>query len=202
MNYLKGIPITHNGIFIYDLDINNSNILNYLNISFFNNIEKDEAEHSYITKSRSVLNDLPDLKNEISQAINHLINDTLKTKAEFTIYNSWGTQTLPNGFSSSHTHSNSWISGVYYPSSNENFKIKFYNDYLNQFYSIPSEHNIYNTKEWLITPKENQLILFFSNLRHKILFNKSNEKRYSIAFNVLPNGNFGVGDSEVNFNIS
>jgi uncharacterized protein (TIGR02466 family) len=202
MNYLKGIPITHNGIFIYDLDINNSNILNYLNISFFNNIEKDEAEHSYITKSRSVLNDLPDLKNEISKAINHLINEVLKTKADFSIYSSWGTQTLPNGFSSSHTHSNSWISGVYYPSSNENFNIKVYNDYLNQFYSIPSEHNIYNTKEWLITPKENQLILFFSNLRHKILFNKSNEKRYSIAFNVLPTGNFGVGDSEVNFNIS
>jgi hypothetical protein len=92
MNYLKGIPILHNGIFIYDLDINNSNIINYLNISFFNHIQKDEAEHSYITKSKSVLNDLPDLKNEISKAINHLINDTLKTKADFSIYNSWGTQ--------------------------------------------------------------------------------------------------------------
>jgi hypothetical protein len=85
MNYLKGIPILHNGIFIYDLDINNSNIINYLNISFFNHIQKDEAEHSYITKSKSVLNDLPDLKNEISKAINHLINDTLKTKADFSI---------------------------------------------------------------------------------------------------------------------
>lgn len=200
MNYLKAIPILHNGIFIYDLNINNSDIINYLNINFFDVTHNpNESKHSYITKSKSVLNDLPNLKNEILKAINHLINDTLKTKTDFSIHNSWGTQTLPNGFSSSHTHSNSWISGVYYPSSNENFNIKFYNDYLNQFYSMPSEYNIYNSKEWLITPKKNQLILFFSNLRHKILFNKSNEKRYSIAFNVLPNGTFGAGDSKVNF---
>ena len=47
----------------------------------------------------------------------------------------------------------------------------------------------------------NCLVLFFSNMRHNILPNNSKEGRYSLAFNVLPNGSFGTEDSFLKLNI-
>ena len=43
------------------------------------------------------------------------------------------------------------------------------------------------------------IILFPSNLRHSIEKNLSNKIRYSIAFNTLPLGEIGTGDSKINF---
>jgi uncharacterized protein (TIGR02466 family) len=203
MIFLKDIPIIHNGIFVYKLDTDNLHILNYLNNISFKEIETEESKNSYISKNKKILKDLPELKKEISLSIEDLIKNILKFDCKYIIYNSWGTKTLSNGYSSSHTHSNSWISGVYYPSFNKEFKIKFYNDNSNQFEHIvknENDYNIYNSKNWTILPDKNQLILFFSNLRHKILFNNSNEERYSISFNILPNKNFGFEDSECFFN--
>jgi hypothetical protein len=71
---------------------------------------------------------------------------------------------------------------------------------MNCFYQQPNKISIYNMREYTITPKRNQLILFFSNLRHKINDNNSQKDRYSLAFNLLPEGTFGEGDSKINLN--
>ena len=47
-----------------------------------------------------------------------------------------------------------------------------------------------------LSPEDNYLILFFSQLRHKILLNTSNQNRFSLAFNILPKGEFGTIDSK------
>ena len=56
-----------------------------------------------------------------------------------------------------------------------------------------------NCRDWTITPEDNDLILFFSQLRHKIMRNESTNDRYSLAFNTIPKGPFGEGDSFLNF---
>ena len=43
--------------------------------------------------------------------------------------------------------------------------------------------------------EDNYLIMFFSQLRHKMMPNKSNVDRYSLAFNVVPKGKFGDANS-------
>jgi hypothetical protein len=70
---------------------------------------------------------------------------------------------------------------------------------MNIFNGNPSEYGIYNSKSFTIVPEQNELILFFSNLRHEIITNSSNKDRYSLAFNCLPSGSFGEGDSHSEF---
>ena len=137
---------------------------------------------------------------EIKKTIKHFIEKILFMECNFKIYKSWLTLTKSNGNSSSHTHSNSWISGIYYPQHNEHFKIKFYNDITNVFETFSKKRTVYNTKSFTIVPEENEIILFFSNLRHEIVTNNSDKDRYSLAFNCLPQGSFGTGDSYNEFN--
>ena len=70
---------------------------------------------------------------------------------------------------------------------------------MTQFSTPSTESNIHNSREWIITPTDNFLILFFSQLRHKIMPNYSTEDRFSLAFNILPEGEFGTGDSRIIF---
>ena len=47
-------------------------------------------------------------------------------------------------------------------------------------------------------PHKNQLILFPSYLKHRICEQKSDKTRYSLAFNIVPIGGYGYGDSQYN----
>ena len=199
MIFLKDIPIVSNGIFIYQLEIKKEYKEYYQNIEYNDTYDNDSL--IFISKKMSVLNELKELKLEINNCCNHFIKTILSMDCNFNIFNSWFTKTKPNGFSDSHAHSNSWLSGCFYPEYNKEFNIKFYNDNVFPFKTDVNNHGIYNSKEWIVNPQKNQLILFFSTLRHEICQNKSEQDRYSLAFNVLPNGNFGVGDSKVNFKI-
>ena len=58
--------------------------------------------------------------------------------------------------------------------------------------------NIHNSKEWQVQPKKNMVIFFPSYLEHSILNNTSKKPRHSLAFNLIPFGKYGVGDSTYN----
>lgn len=194
MKFLKDIPIVSNGLFIYNLNVTKNHS------KYYESLKYDGVPGlAYQSKNKSVLNKLPDVKKEINLACFHLINEILLMECDYFIFNSWLTLTKPNGYSESHTHSNSWLSGAYYPEEDEGFKINFYNDNINTFYTSVKDYNIYNTKTITITPKKNQLILFRSDIRHQICLNESNKDRYSLSFNILPKGIFGYADSKVNF---
>tara|TARA_B100001094_G_C17807652_1_gene612280 strand:- start:69 stop:665 length:597 start_codon:yes stop_codon:yes gene_type:complete len=194
-NLIEHTPIVHNGIFIYQLD----QTKDYLN--FFEKADYIMNENSYVGTNLNILQSMnKNLVSEIYNTTSDLIHNVLFMNCKFNIYKSWLTKTVPKGNSNSHSHSNSWLSGVFYPEQNKNFNIIFYNDIMNCFYQQPNKISIYNMREYTITPKRNQLILFFSNLRHKINDNNSQKDRYSLAFNLLPEGTFGEGDSKINLN--
>ena len=60
---------------------------------------------------------------------------------------------------------------------------------------IPSEYNIFNSREWRYTPTNGLLLFFPSEMHHKIEKNESNITRHSLAFNIIPIGTYGEGDS-------
>ena len=63
-----------------------------------------------------------------------------------------------------------------------------------------NNHNIYSCEEWTITPKENTVLLFPSNLMHRVAKNLSNKNRYSLAFNINPIGTFYKNcDTEITY---
>jgi hypothetical protein len=183
------------------LNINENKILDYIyNLDFYQNIDNYKGSHlSYASFNINILNDLIDLKNQIHENIDTYLNKKLEYGIDFKINTSWATKTEINGYSQEHKHSHYLLSGVYYPKGNKNFKIKFIKDH--SFWNIPAKNsNFLNINELTITiEKNNSLILFPSDVYHSVDVNLSNEKRYSIAFNVNPVGTIRSGDSTVTF---
>ena len=185
------------------IKVDRNKVLKYLqNIEFEMTgpaLKEKEAEGAYISKNYNVFEDLDYLRDEIFNNIKNYLNNVMKLKTNFKFTTSWATKTIPNGYSQKHTHQNSFLSGVYYPIGNKDFKIKFYKK--NNFWSIhPIEINNLNATWYSFNITENSvLIIFPSHLKHSVEKNLSSETRYSIAFNTLPLGEIGEADSKINF---
>ena len=195
MKHLHSIPICANTLFIYKLDIKEDLTLKFTKEKF-----KWTKAPCLITKDLNILKKYKELNKEINKAIKAMLKEKLMLKnINYKIFSSWLTKTKPQGYSDSHYHSNSWLSGIYYPKADPGFSIKFFNDNMTKFFTPSTEYNIFNSRDWVITPEDNFLILFFSQLRHKIMLNQSTKDRFSLSFNLLPKGEFGENDSKTIF---
>jgi uncharacterized protein (TIGR02466 family) len=119
---------------------------------------------------------------------------------DYKFLNSWATRASHNEHDERHVHRNTFLSGVYYPLGNKDFKIKFYRN-KSDFWNIEKkENNFFNTREIILNiVEDNTLLLFPSDLEHSIVKNNSETTRYSIAFNINPKGYIGENDTKVFF---
>jgi len=149
---------------------------------------------SEISENLNILNKNKSLEKNIINHFNYFKDNILQYKnVTFKVTTSWISKTLPENESEYHPHYNCWYSGVYYPEK-DNSPIEFINfNQQHSFFTEPVEYNVYNSKVFKINPKEDSLIFFPHYLYHKIT--KTNKERYSIAFNLLPEGNIGSQDS-------
>jgi len=194
MKHLTNIPLCANTLFLFKLDIK-ENLTSKFKKEKFKNVDAP----AFMSVDVNVLKKYKNLNKEIDKALKLVLGEILLySNTEYRMCNSWVTKTEPNGYGNEHAHSNSWLSGVYYPEDNENTGIRFtYDNTI--FNNVPKKYNIYNSHSWTLNNEKNLLILFFSHLKHKILPNLSKEDRYSLAFNILPKGNFGHADSRIKF---
>lgn len=189
------------------------------------NIGKDEQEVEFIksqefvrmpadngsyTVNKRILDDLQlkNLKTKIQSHIDQFMYEVLDCdkKLCFEIQNSWVNLHTKNDFAGSHRHSNSIISGVYYPEvDDKSGAIIFQKDksYYNlwtdtieigfnyQQHQNQDRLNIFNADAWGIYPKTGDIVLFPSLLYHSVTENLSDLTRYSLAFNIFPKGQFG-----------
>jgi len=204
IKHLRNTPIIAGSIFQFELNPKEQIIpilkkLKYLPTQTSSSLSLEY--NAYISENRSILSKLPqDLNDQIHTSIDYVIKNILSYgDCKFNIFSAWATKVIPEGYSESHRHWNSWLSGVYYPDYDPNFKIRFFNDSHSQFSSPPIEANDFNATLYTFTPAKNTLLLFHSHIRHKIQKNLSNKDRYSIAFNILPKDVFGESDSMVKF---
>ena len=196
MKHLSTVPICSNALFIYKLDIKDDLTLKFKKEKF----EPIKGGSFLTSEDLNILKKYENLNKEISNAVDATLKEILMLKnINYRIFSSWLIKAKPKQQTDSHTHNNSWLSGVYYPKGDPGFSIKFFYDNASSFYTQPTEYNVYNSTDWTIFPEDNHLILFFSQLRHKIMPNKSTKDRFSLAFNVLPKGQFGEDDSKVIF---
>ena len=191
------LPLFSSPLTLSKLNLNTNSILEKLKeteyIETFDSQNSQTNIHSKISKSKNILENFPDLQNSILEHLSSYIKDVLKYEdLEFKITSSWASLT-PSGHSGeSHSHKNSWLSGVFYPEDGSNI---LFNDGYRFFYHEPTEYNLWNSSNWAIPAEENLLIFFPSHLAHQITTNTSKNNRYSIAFNVFPCGMWGEGDS-------
>ena len=203
MKFLKPLPLFSHPLGFYDLDVDPKKILKKIKKTPFQPFAKPHEERTYghktvATKNYQLLKKFPDLQNEINKAIVYHIKEILRFKIDFHIFSSWGTKTTPQGFSLSHCHSNSWLSGCYYMQSHPSFEIEFRSplspSWHMPFLPGPTYLNIHSAATWIVPTIPGRLLIFPSLLRHAILRNDSNIDRYSIAFNLIPKGTLGEKD--------
>jgi uncharacterized protein (TIGR02466 family) len=196
MKHLTTIPICSNALFIYTLDIKEDLTLKFKEEKFKSIV----AGSALMGEDLNILKKYENLNKEIRKAVDATLKKILMLKnINYRIFSSWLTKTKPEGFSDSHAHSNSWLSGVYYPKGDPGFSIKFFYDNRRTFSTPPTKYNVYNSTDWTIVPQDNFLILCFSQLRHQLMPNRSTKDRFSLAFNILPRGKFGTSDSKTIF---
>ena len=169
---------------------------NYSKSGKFSGIE----DISLISSDLYILNNkkLKFLKKVIEDDFNAFMKDDLLYENKFKITTSWSTKTKPNSISHWHNHSNSYYSGVLYLNTNEKTGAISFNKFMSPTFTLkPKMYNFFNCRTHLFNLKPKQVLYFPSNIYHKIEKNESNIIRYSIAFNILPTGKVGWGDSEI-----
>jgi len=175
-------------------------------LDFIQKIDFERATNKQfdISKDKRILNKMKDLKSHIQNHINVFTKDYLKinNKIKFYLTDSWVNKFKPQEGSTTHSHVNSMISGVYYFERAPNMGgIQFQKGY-------QINHNIFYPDIWMeydeatttqgqafnINPKEGTIVLFPSKIEHTVNTNLSKETRYSLAFNAHVKGTFIVKD--------
>lgn len=162
-----------------------------------NTINRDIVNNlSEISDNYNVLKDYKDLRFNVNLAIDNYIRNHLGITQEFQVVTSWFTRSKPQTESHLHKHSNSWLSGVLHLTDGGG-DIQFERSHhTSQWRSKnPGTYNNNNANVWGFPAKKGRIIIFPSDLEHKIIKNTSRKIRYSLAFNILPLGYFGGGDS-------
>jgi len=187
----------------YDLDL--AELYNVAHHAPLETNDLSDHDRNWQSKSLSVLDDLPDLKERIRVEVEQYKDQILGCNSTpFAFTTSWWTRTDPGGSCEWHEHRNSWISGVLYINGGPkwgSFAVHSPLDYRPSILVTPDVWNKYNTQVYEIDPEPGMLLLFQSNLRHRIYWHHGDAPRYSLAFNTYPHGLFGNRDSVVSVSV-
>ena len=125
-------------------------------------------------------------------------------KRDWAITTSWFSFCKRGEGSQVHGHRNSFWSCVYYYQeeygdgsggiSFENPNTNLFEFYFSTHHDI-AESNHFNSEAWTFTPEPNLLLIFPSYLQHQIMKHNNDAPRSSLAFNIVPFGQWGDGDS-------
>ena len=195
------IPLFYNNI---DIDIDTKKFL--LNSSF----KRTGGGTSNWTKSNYILDNevCKGFVDKLFFQLKLFVNNYLQTDDrhfEWYITNSWVLKHEPNDYNPAHSHANSLITGVYYLEVPEHSgDITFWKpDGLTNIFHVSTnipykEYTPINCGTWTITPREGDLLLFPSHLRHSISTNETNKQRYSLTINFHIKGTLGTEDDCLN----
>ena len=114
---------------------------------------------------------------------------------QFYITDMWANLSKKGEFHRPHTHSNNYLSGVFYVQSDKDDRanIQFYDPRPQADVITPSvtKSTRYNSHIWFYPSIENRILFFPSWLQHYVPVNMSDKARISIAFNIMLKGKVG-----------
>lgn len=188
---MKNLDILPVRIFSFELcqDLLNDTLTKIKSIEWYKNYTNSISNES--------LNSNPDFENLHLFLDNCLqeVNSYLKLPFEkMVLTQSWANKSLKNQEHHSHTHSNSFMSGIIYLTTHKSGQTYF------------ETKNIWKTNLFFkssrqghrIVPEAGKVLIFPSELRHGVLKLEEDEERYTISFNAFPSGNIGKFAEGVN----
>ena len=100
------------------------------------------------------------------------------------------------------SHANSFYSGVFYHGETygdpPDGMLWFKNPIRDQArYEFEADRENYVDHDFSIIPQPNLLVLFPSQIKHWVYPYNGKEDRVSLAFNIIPKGCYGIGDSYI-----
>ena len=198
------LPLFSSPLVFTTIEDDTDELNNYKNFvrSDIDNISNTASNQNFNDIKR-VLEYYPRIGNILLNRFKEYSDEVLKYDNNYMITTSWITNVDEGGSAQRHLHKNSLYSGVYY----------FQNDYpegcaqleftspviqLSDFMVCPEESDcgVINSHSWTITPRPKLLILFPSYVNHQVLVHKNDKSRRSLAFNIVPLGSYGKGDSK------
>jgi len=202
------IPLFSKVFYMKHIDVDTKKIVSMISDSFENSGTNTPIDVDNITSasnSKFVLEEdkFSDLKKQIMNEFYNFSYNVMHYKNEFKITTSWFTKSQTNQNSNYHNHNNSMFSGILYLQTDENSGDISFEDFNNRRYKLDvKEYNIYNCTEYKFKPTDGLMILFPSEVHHKILKNNSSIVRHSLAFNFVPVGKIGSDDSYMNIEVT
>jgi|TARA_R110000803_G_scaffold208421_1_gene277084 uncharacterized protein (TIGR02466 family) len=199
-------PLFSKVLYVKKTNINTDKILSLVNKENFKIAgSKDSvSNHAQVSINNNILNKkkYKFLKNIIMKEVNFYTQNVMKYKNNFQLTKSWLTKTEKNQVSDYHNHFNSFLSAVLYIKTDQySGNIGFVNYSNNLFNLKVTEENIWNSRAYTFKPCNGLLIIFPSEMHHKVLRNESNSDRYSLAMNFFPVGEIGENDTDGYVNI-
>ena len=150
----------------------------------------------FYSRNRKVLDLDSSLKEGFTSICKDYITNALCYDTDVQITTSWFTKTLRGGHCVEHAHCNSWFSAVvYFGDYDEDSSPLVFSVDPPQIMVESITPNFLNSYNLTVKAEKNKIVIFPSNLRHRVVTHQSDVPRYSLSFNIMPIGTVGEGDS-------
>jgi len=149
------------------------------------------SNDNYVLENKALKN----LKKDLNKKVIDYFNEVVCTSNSIIPYitQSWINYTETNQFHHKHSHSNSYVSGVFYiDAQKEVDSITFYKP--NTYETIElnvTKYNPFNSTSYLFPVETGNIFLFKSSLIHGVDKKKGTNTRISLSFNVFFKGVIG-----------
>ena len=138
---------------------------------------------------------MQNLKKDLNKKIIDYFDKVVCTSNSIIPYitQSWINYTKTNQFHHRHSHSNSYISGVFYIAADKKVdSITFYRAKADEIISLNvAKYNLFNSTTWKFPVHTGDVFLFRSSLEHGVARTKGTATRISLSFNVFFKGTLG-----------
>ena len=208
MNY-NTVPLFPSPVIQVQVEEDTSELLEYdskdTTVSTNQSNDYNHYEGRELAVSSRILEKYPNTKQILLDTFNSVAEEVLGyEKRDYQITTSWITETNKGENSQLHCHKNSFWSCVYYfqeeyPEGTGGILFDNPNTELFDFYYSDNdivEQNQWNSSTCIFPPHSKLLLVFPSYLKHQVFTHGLDTKRCSLAFNIVPLGNYGIGDSQ------
>ena len=189
------IPLFSSPVCTDTYDLNDSEVESIKREKYQPNVaisDEDYRLDGHVSVNKNILENCPMIKDVCLSHTRAYVRDELKISKEYNykITSSWANLLLPNHSAPLHGHRDAMFTACLYLETPENCGDIVFEQPFTQGWTLGTksptvdDYNLFNSGSWSITPNKGMITMFPAHLMHRIEVNKSNQNRYSLAFDV------------------